>query len=57
MMLDCYEYCSDAYKKELDGPRAAAAAADERAVAASRTSKADVSPLTQQKQNMTACLL
>ena len=29
MVLDAYEFCSDAYKKELEGPRAAWQAAED----------------------------
>ena len=29
MVLDAYEFCSDAYKKQLDGPRAAWQAAED----------------------------
>lgn len=42
MLLDCYEYCTEEYRKELDGPRAAAAAIDSKRIEASRASKAQV---------------
>ena len=42
MLLDCYEFCTEEYKKELDGPRAAAAAIDSRRIEASRASKSAV---------------
>ena len=50
MQLDCYEYCTEEYRKELDGARAAAAAIDNKRIAASQASKAQVRALDLQQQ-------
>ena len=49
LVLDAYEFCTDAYKQELDGPRAAWQAAEDARAGlekAAKKAKAEVKPYT-----------
>ncbi len=48
-MLDTYEFCSEALKKQLDGPREAARAAADRAAGLEKAAKARSYPLCWKK--------
>lgn len=50
MNLDCYEFCREEYKKQLEGPRAAWDDAQERQLAKSRTTATSSNGTAEEKE-------